>query len=50
MLALLLGVALLLRADTALPVTARIPGILILLGVLAYLLVGQFRTRSERRR
>lgn len=49
MLALLIGVGVLVRADTALPVNVRIPGLLILIGLIAYLLVGQFRTRAERR-
>jgi len=49
MIALLIGVAVLLRADTAMPVNVRVPGLLILMGFLVYLLVGSFRTRSERR-
>ena len=49
MIALLIGIGVLLRADTAMPVNARIPGLLILMGLMVYLLLGQFRTRSERR-
>ncbi len=49
MIALLIGIGVLLRADVAMPVHARIPGLLILMGVLVYLLVGTFRTRSGRR-
>lgn len=45
LLALLVGMAVLVRADVAMPVTTRIPGFLVLAAVMLWLLLGSISRR-----